>query len=292
MNARALVAAALGIVFAFTALPGAAFAGKPDDPGKSEQAPGQLMKAEKAADPAPAPAAEAKGQSEANGQSQAKGKSSAAPGHTKTQQAAAPSKGKSAQANANSEARGQARIQQNGEPGRSGEAHHHVIVCHRTGSSTNPYVVINIAMTAWSEAHSPDTGSHPTLDGRDDILLKDPASGPGTKDGFTKEDCGQPAAIQQQQEPLPQPAPKPEPQPEPAAAPQPAAGGVAGEQAVIAQPAAPAAPAAEQPAGGVLGGLGSVGAAELPFTGLPLWIAALAGIALVSAGLGARRAIR
>jgi hypothetical protein len=64
-----------------------------------------------------------------------------------------------------------------------------VIICHRTGSDSNPYVVINIPWTAWSEAHSPDTGSHPTLNGRDDIMLQDPASGPGAKDGFTKEDC-------------------------------------------------------------------------------------------------------
>ena len=74
--------------------------------------------------------------------------------------------------------------------GRSDEAHHHVIICHRTGSASNPYVVINIAFTAWTEAHSPATGSHPALDGRTDILLKDPASGPGSKDGFTKAACG------------------------------------------------------------------------------------------------------
>lgn len=75
------------------------------------------------------------------------------------------------------------------------EAHHHVIVCHRTGSETNPYVVINIPWTAWSEAHSPDTGSHPDLNGRHDIMLKDPASRPGSKDGFTKDACESAAAV-------------------------------------------------------------------------------------------------
>src|SRR5687768_5634668 len=83
--------------------------------------------------------------------------------------------------------------------GRSAEAHHHVIICHRTGSDSNPYVVINIPWTAWSEAHSPDTGSHPDLNGRHDIMLKDPASRPGSKDGFSKDDCEAPAAPAAQQ---------------------------------------------------------------------------------------------
>ena len=74
--------------------------------------------------------------------------------------------------------------------GRSAEAQHHVIICHRTGSDSNPYVVINIPWTAWTEAHSPTTGSHPPINGRSDILLKDPASRPGSKDGFTKAACG------------------------------------------------------------------------------------------------------
>ena len=308
MKARMLVTAALGVVFAFTALTGAAFAGKPDDPGKSEQAPGQVKKAEKAAEPAPEPAPAAQAGSESRGKSgsapgqvkkaenapaatSSKGKSASAPGKTKTGQAATPSKGKSDQAPA-SVVQQQQGPPDDDERGRSAEAHHHVIVCHRTGSDSNPYVVINIPMTAWTEAHSPDTGSHPTLNGRDDILLKDPASGPGTKDGFTKGDCGQPAAIQQvpdQPEPQPQPQRQPQPEPQPEPQPQPDVGEVAGAQAVITPPAAPA---AQQPTGGVLGALGAVGQAELPFTGLPLWIAALIGIALVSVGIGARHAMR
>jgi hypothetical protein len=74
--------------------------------------------------------------------------------------------------------------------GRSEEAHHHVIICHRTGSDSNPYVVINIPWTAWSEAHDPASShAHPPLNGRVDIMLEDPAPGQGTKDGFTAEDC-------------------------------------------------------------------------------------------------------
>src|SRR5215210_6941756 len=96
------------------------------------------------------------------------------------------------------------RTEATGSNGRSAEAHHHVVICHRTGSASNPYVVINIPSTAWSEAHSPDTGSHPDLDGRHDVMLKDPASRPGSKDGFAKSSCGASAApvvVPQQSQP-------------------------------------------------------------------------------------------
>jgi hypothetical protein len=136
--------------------------------------------------------------------------------------------------------------------GRSTEAHHHLIVCHRTGSASNPYVVINIPWTAWSEAHDPDSGhAHPPLDGRVDLVLKDPASRPGGKDGFTKADC---AAA----DPVTPPAPPP-----------------------------PAPPATDQ-SGGALGEeAGSRGQGQLPFTGLPLLIALLAalGAAVSAAGV-------
>ena len=102
--------------------------------------------------------------------------------------------GKSSAAHGKSdEAHGNAGVQSNAG-GRSEDAHHHVIICHRTGSESNPYVVINIPWTAWEEAHSPDTGSHPTLNGRDDIMLEDPAPGPGTKAGHTKDECEQQVA--------------------------------------------------------------------------------------------------
>jgi hypothetical protein len=74
--------------------------------------------------------------------------------------------------------------------GSSNDAHHHVIVCHRTGSASNPYVVLNIPWTAWSEAHDPGSDhAHPPLEGRVDILLEAPASRPGARDGFTAADC-------------------------------------------------------------------------------------------------------
>jgi hypothetical protein len=61
-------------------------------------------------------------------------------------------------------------------PGKSGEAQHHVIICHRTGSAKNPYVVINVSVRAWLHGHQ----TLPALDGRVDLLLKDPAA-PGEK---------------------------------------------------------------------------------------------------------------
>lgn len=149
-------------------------------------------------------------------------------------------------------ARAKGQAQGGGSGGSSNEAHHHVIVCHRTGSASNPYVVLNIPWTAWSGAHDPESShAHPPLDGRADVLLGDPASRPGTKDGFTAADCV-------------------------------AAGTVA----------PPPAPPSPPPAGGVSGGAlgedpGSAGQGQLPFTGFPVLVAILAalGAAVGAAGI-------
>ncbi len=139
---------------------------------------------------------------------------------------------------------------------RSGDAHHHLVICHRTGSASNPYVVINIPWTAWSEAHSPGSAhAHPALDGRVDLVLNDPASRPGSKDGFTSADC-------RVNDPVPPPPPGPTP------------------------PASP-------PSGGAFGGgalgqaVGSAGQGALPFTGLPVLLALLValGAAVSAAGI-------
>ena len=47
--------------------------------------------------------------------------------------------------------------------------------------------------------------------------------------------------------------------------------------------------AASTPAGGVLGALTTVGSGQLPFTGFPIWVAALLAVALIGAGLSLRR---
>jgi hypothetical protein len=149
--------------------------------------------------------------------------------------------------------RGQGQAQGGGQ---SSAAHHHVIVCHRTGSASNPYVVLNIPWTAWSGAHDPGSShAHPPLDGHVDILLADPASRPGTKDGFTKGDC-------RGDDPAPPPPPVPPSTP---------SGGVSG---------------------GALGtAAGGTGRGQLPFTGFPLLFVLLAslGVAVGAAGI-ARRA--
>ena len=46
------------------------------------------------------------------------------------------------------------------------------VFCHRTGSDSNPYVVIATDDAAWAEAHVHGSDpAHPVLDGRDDIYI-------------------------------------------------------------------------------------------------------------------------
>jgi len=284
MKVKSLFAATLGLALGLSALTGVAVAGQPDDPGKSEEAPGQVVKAEHAPEQAQAPAsaAQSEGKSDtAPGQTKTetaatptRGTSATAPGQTKTGTAATPTQGNSAAAKA--KVAPTVTVQANG--GRSAEAHHHVIICHATGSTTNPFVVINIPMTAWTEAHDVHQ------DGRD-FILKDPASRPGSKDGFTKAACGQVAGVQI--------LPKVEEQ-APAAVQvveeQKQQGGVLGAQAAVKKAKAKP-PAAQQGQGGVLGEIAAVPSQELPFTGIQLWIVLLAGIGLLAAGLGARKAM-
>ena len=154
-------------------------------------------------------------------------------------------------------------------------AQHKVIICHRTGSATNPYVAINISINAWLNGHS----KHPALDGRSDILLQDPAS-PGEKPdpALVAELCGGGQQAAQQQS-APAPA-------------QLATAAPAKSRLAIVAAAGVKGAAASQPKGaaGVLGAISTpVRSGQLPFTGLPLWIAALAAFALGAFGLILRR---
>ena len=64
-------------------------------------------------------------------------------------------------------------------------------------------------------------------------------------------------------------------------------GGVLGVTATVS-----AGKSGNTPVGGVLGALTTVGSGNLPFTGFPLWVAALLAVALIGMGLTLRRAGR
>ncbi len=302
------VAIVLAFVLACSTFTGAAFAGDGNGNGNSGNAPGQEKKAEESQQPvappgqvkkqeeqAPAPAVHTEAK-----QPSSPGKSGAARGQAKkaekvsTGNAATVSKStrsKRAEEQAEKAATRATVRAQSESQGNSAIARQHVIICHRTGSETNPYVVINISRSAWERAHKP--GGHPTLDGRDDIVLAGPSRAvrPGSKGGFDKSDCPAPVVHA--------PAPpvthevvthavthQPTVTVTSAAAVQPTAG-VAGAQVAIARPKAHQ----RGGAGGVLGALARVGrGGELPFTGIPLWIAALAAFALLGGGFAVRRA--
>jgi hypothetical protein len=153
--------------------------------------------------------------------------------------------------------------------GHAKTAHHKVIICHRTGSATNPYVVINVSINAWLNGHT----KHPALDGRSDILLKDPAA-PGEK--LDAAQCGAKATPTASVQGATRTAVKPKKRT--------SAGGVMGVNA--AKERSPR-------AAGVLGAISNpVRTANLPFTGFPLWIATLLGAFLAASGLLIRRAAR
>jgi hypothetical protein len=166
--------------------------------------------------------------------------------------------------------------------GNSTVAHTHVIICHRTGSTSNPYVVINISMSAWLHGHS----THPELNGHRDIVLKQGAK-PGEK--MPRSACGVPGVITPTDPTRPKPPRKPEdprsdppsgpvtPQPSGSTSPGSTAGDAPGSH--DGEGAAVAAEVAE-----------TAGASELPFTGMPLWVAILAGFWLIGSGLAIRKA--
>ena len=185
------------------------------------------------------------------------------------------------------------------EHGNSSVAHIHVIICHRTGSRSNPYVVINISKSAWLEGHT----THPALNGHSDILLKEGAT-PGEK--MPKSACG---ASVTPDPPAPQPPVVTKPDPPRADTPKPDAPKPADPKAADPKPGDPTPADPGKPAQGanpavpsvlpagvadsdeaVAGAVEVEGVAELPFTGMPLWVAVFAGCVLLATGLAMLKA--
>jgi hypothetical protein len=209
--------------------------------------------------------------------------------------------------------------------GVSASAHAHVVICHATGSSTNPYVRISPSAAGVFHGHL----GH--QDGRDIVP-------PFVWNGQTYSEnwdangqaiwnagCAVPAAAATQapaapSTPAPAPAATPAPSatqaqaaavtttpaPAPAVVPSatvtptnaPAIGAVKGATVTLTPKTTrtAAAPARAKPRGGVLGAttrLGSsVSGTRLPFTGLPLWIFAAVAAGLILVGAGVRRSAR
>jgi hypothetical protein len=169
--------------------------------------------------------------------------------------------------------------------GNSAVAHTHVIICHRTGSRSNPYVVINISMSAWLQGHT----THPARNGHNDILLKQGAA-PGEK--MPRSACGNPVTPDRPKPPVVDPVPPLTPTDTPRTPSAPPTGNPADPSA----PAGPLVPPA-LPKGkpghkneGVAAHVEAGVLQELPFTGLPLWIAVFAGSLLLGTGLAIRKA--
>lgn len=172
--------------------------------------------------------------------------------------------------------------------GNSPVARTHAIVCHRTGSLSHPYVVINISRSAWLEGHT----THPALNGHDDVLLEQGAA-PGEK--LLPSACPVPLSntpttprpTGDPKKPTP-PASTPDPgRPDPGRpGPRPSQPPLFPEAPVLGDVAP-----AKTESSGVAARVAVVGAArELPFTGMPLWVAVLAGFWLIGSGLAIRKA--
>jgi hypothetical protein len=161
-----------------------------------------------------------------------------------------------------------------------------VIICHRTGSRSNPYVVINISMSAWLHGHA----THPELNGHNDILLKVSAA-PGEK--LPRSACGNPGTPNDAEAPIVSTTPTPGTPTQASGTPSDPQSGKPGDPAApagaIVPPARP-----NRNAGSLDEGVAThVEAAvrqELPFTGLPLWLAVFAGSVLLAGGLAIRKA--
>ena len=273
---RKMLGTAAAVCAATTLLAGAALAGNPhtsgSQTGKPATPPGQAKKGTDSKTNGHAAKAKGKALGRARHAAKAAAKATAKAAKTHPAHPARPSHPVTSTTTTAKPVSGSTFASTKGK-GHEKTAHHKVIICHRTGSATNPYVVINVSINAWLNGHT----KHPALDGRSDILLKDPAS-PGEK--LDAAQCGARQSTTTTTTATVQPATKKvtaRPKHRAVAA----GGGVKGVSSTKPQ------------AAGVLGAISTpVRTANLPFTGFPLWIAALLAAILFGSGLLIRRAAR
>jgi hypothetical protein len=173
-----------------------------------------------------------------------------------------------------------------GEPTGQTTAHSKALICHATGSATNPYVLISVSVNAWSKgsghgAHADDVFVDWSWPGdprqKNDALCA--ASGPAgtTTTTSTSATTASSSAPPTADEPINDAVKSPTGSP------------AADREGPGPTSAPPAAKAVETPlrdvlTTGVRAGHAAV-RGTLPFTGLPLWGIALVGLGLVALGL-------
>ena len=171
-----------------------------------------------------------------------------------------------------------------------GTAHSKVLICHATGSATNPYVLISVSVNAWSKgsghgAHADDVfvdWSWPGDPRQKDDALCTRGDPPGTT--TTSPGAGTTTPSSSSSSTANEPG---DHGVKPSSAPP------ADREHLGPTLAPPAARTVETPARDVLTTRARLAATAvrgtLPFTGLPLWAIALAGLGLVAGGLAVQR---
>jgi hypothetical protein len=285
MKVKALFAAILGLTLALSALTGVAAAGKPDDPGKSEEAPGQVKEEATAADPDKGNSASAAGQNTAgtsstlvstNQQERAAGagiKSSSTTAKWTTCSTGG-GQGTSATCSGSQSATGVLAGKPDGSK-QYGNAETAAQIANSRGAPSGTVLTgpgnsqphkVAVCPRKSNKSGGVDVHAVKSYD-TSACAEQRPQAPPGQQ---VSEEI-KPAEVVVQQQP----------------AVQQEQGGVLGAQAVVKQQPK----AKPQARGGVLGEIAAVPSGELPFTGIHLWMVLLAGIGLLAAGLGARKAM-